>query len=68
MFKPGQSGNPGGRPKAVAEVVALARHICPDAIAKLNEIMLDPDTPPVAAVQAARELLDRGCGKARKPF
>ena len=38
-FKKGQSGNPGGRPKAVAEVKELARARTSDAIETLVSIM-----------------------------
>ena len=38
-FKPGQSGNPGGRPKGFAEVRELARHHTVAAIEKLVSIM-----------------------------
>ena len=63
-FKPGQSGNPGGRPKVVAEVQELARQHAPAAIAELGRLALKArnETTRVAAI---RELLDRGYGKPR---
>jgi hypothetical protein len=60
-FKPGQSGNPGGRPKEAAEVRELARRHGPDAIEKLAEWMRSKD--PRASVAAATAILDRGYGK-----
>lgn len=60
-WQPGQSGNPGGRPKENAEVKALARQHGPRAIAKLVELM-EGDNPQVARAAAA-DLLDRGYGK-----
>jgi Family of unknown function (DUF5681) len=38
-FKKGQSGNPGGRPKVVAEIRQLARERGPEAIAALVKVM-----------------------------
>jgi hypothetical protein len=62
-FEPGKSGNPGGRPKQIAEVRDLAREHTPDAIRILAKWMKQDDNPS-AAVAAAREMLDRGWGKA----
>jgi hypothetical protein len=63
-FKPGQSGNPGGRPAVSAEVRALARERTPEAMKVLTEIMKDAKAPAAARVAACRELLDRGYGRA----
>ena len=41
-FKKGQSGNPGGRPKVIAEVKELARAHTGDAIETLVSIMSNP--------------------------
>lgn len=62
-WRPGQSGNPGGRPKIVAEVVSLARQYAPEAIAKLVNLMR---SAPKAETRlaAALALLDRGFGRA----
>ena len=62
-FKKGQSGNPGGRPKVVAEVKELARAHTADAIQTLVSIMTNPKAAPAARVSAANALLDRGYGK-----
>jgi hypothetical protein len=62
-FKKGQSGNPGGRPKAVAEVQELARQHTTDAVETLVSIMTNPKSAPAARVSAANALLDRGYGK-----
>jgi hypothetical protein len=62
-FKKGQSGNPGGRPKVVAEVRELARAHTAEAIETLVSIMTDPKSAPAARVSAANALLDRGYGK-----
>lgn len=63
LWKPGQSGNPGGRPKVVAEVRELARAHTEDALATLASIMKNEDAPPAARVSAAAHILDRGYGK-----
>jgi hypothetical protein len=71
-FKPGVSGNPGGRPKKpqswerrriVADVKALAQECAPEAISTLKTIMLSTKMPPAARLGAATALLDRGYGK-----
>ena len=60
-FQPGQSGNPGGRPKEDIEVKALARTAGPEAVEKLVELMRGDDRR--TALAAAQALLDRGFGK-----
>ena len=59
----------GGRPKGVpnkatAEVKALAQQYTEDAIEALVSIMQGAKQPPAARVAAAKELLDRGHGRA----
>lgn len=58
-FVKGQSGNPGGRPKAALDVQELARAHTPDAIRAL----VDALNSPRERVSAAVALLDRGWGK-----
>jgi hypothetical protein len=71
-FKPGVSGNPGGRPKRpktieakriVADVKATAREMTPEALSTLRTVMNDPKAPPSARVGAATAVLDRGWGR-----
>ena len=61
--KGGPSPNPGGRPKAIAEVVELAREHTTNAIEKLVEIINNPKANAQARVKAIEVLLDRGYGR-----
>ena len=65
-FKKGQSGNPGGRPKEVAEVKALARAHTTTAIETLVKIAESDKATDAARVSACTALLDRGWGKPDK--
>jgi hypothetical protein len=65
-FKKGQSGNPGGRPKAEREVTELARDGSPRAIGRLIELVESED--PRAAIAAANAVLDRAYGKPTQPI
>jgi hypothetical protein len=62
-FPRGRSGNPGGRPKALADVQAYARQQTNTAIDVLASIMSDEKASPAARIAAANALLDRGYGK-----
>lgn len=63
-FRPGQSGNPGGRPKC-AHVSELARAQTDACIETLVKIRDNGRAPAAARIAAVKELLDRGYGKAR---
>lgn len=63
-FVKGQSGNPGGRPKAALDVQELARAHTPDAINALVAALANPRE----RVSAAVALLDRGWGKPTQPL
>ncbi len=65
-FQPGQSGNPGGRPKASARVRDAAREHTEAAIAVLVQIATAGESE-AARVAAANAILDRGYGKPSQP-
>ena len=60
-WKPGHSGNPGGRPNISAEIRNLAREHGPEAIERLVALMHSKNES--VAVRAAEALLDRGYGR-----
>lgn len=62
-WEKGQSGNPGGRPKALREVEEAARQHTVNAIATLAAVCGDEKQPGAARVSAANALLDRAWGK-----
>lgn len=61
-FKPGQSGNPSGRPKSDHRIQELARQHTPLALQTLADICANGEVES-ARVSAAIALLDRGWGK-----
>jgi hypothetical protein len=60
-YERGQSGNPGGRPKAAAVMTAEARRYCIKAIHALVLTMRTETGAP--RIAAANALLDRGFGR-----
>jgi hypothetical protein len=71
-FRPGVSGNPGGRPRRpdtiatrqiFVNVRAAARALTQEAIGTLAAVMRDGRAPPTARISAAVALLDRGHGR-----
>lgn len=58
-FKPGQSGNPSGRPKVDPEVRTLCEKFTPDAIRTLAEIMQNKQAQASARVTAATAILKK---------
>lgn len=62
-WKPGQSGNPGGRPKIDKEIRELAQTYSIQAVETLAAIMLNHDYDPRVRGFAANSILDRAVGK-----
>jgi len=62
-FQKGRSGNPGGRPREVAEVRDLARKYTPQAVQTLRKIMDEERAPAAARIAAAEALLNRAWGR-----
>ena len=60
-FRPGTSGNPGGRPKGYEEARALAQEHSEEALLRLVELMRGDD--PRVAKAACDAILDRAWGK-----
>ena len=66
-FKKGQSGNPGGRPRALVDLMHLARTHTDDAIRVLSELMHRANSESVR-LNAAEAILSRGWGRPVQAF
>lgn len=66
-FKPGESGNPSGRPKVDLNLRKLAREHTETALDALVEIVLSKRAAAAARVSAAQAILDRGWGRPVTP-
>jgi len=67
-FRPGQSGNPAGRP-STADVAALARRYTAEAVLGLVKcVRLNPAEHGAVVVRAAEALLARGYGAPKQDF
>ena len=64
QFKPGFSGNPGGRPKDEFKVAELARSYTVEAVEALVDLMRHSKDDRVRGT-ASQALLDRGWGNAK---
>lgn len=60
-FQPGQSGNPGGRPKDDPRLKAMAQARTEEAFAVVLQCLSDEDAR--IRLKAAEVILDRGFGK-----
>lgn len=65
QFKPGQSGNPGGR-RNTAKLEAACRELTDEAISVLREVMNNPRAKDVARITAATRVIEFGWGKAKE--
>src|ERR1700722_19411919 len=61
-FQKGKSGNPGGRPKALASVMHEARRYTPEALKTLVKLMRDAESETVR-LNASEALLSRAWGR-----
>ena len=64
QFKPGQSGNPNGRPKKVVDAERIAEESLEEAMRKLTKLMKSDNEK--VALAAAQTLIDRAMSKARQ--
>lgn len=62
-YKPGKSGNPGGRPKIDREIRELAQTYSIEAVKVLSGIMLNTEYTPRDRAYAANSILDRAVGR-----
>ena len=62
-FKPGISGNPGGRPKIAAELVALARENMTEALGVILAVMRNKKAGPALRMKAAELVIERAVGR-----
>jgi hypothetical protein len=67
-FKPGQSGNPGGRKKIPEDIKEAFQKLTPKAVEVLGKILNDKKSKPMEKIKAAEVVLDRALGKATQPI
>jgi hypothetical protein len=63
MFKPGQSGNPSGRPKGLLPIRTLCRRVTYELYEKALAMIRDDETPPAVKATLIATMWDRGWGR-----
>ena len=67
-FKPGQSGNPGGRPKMSEDVREMLKAATPKAVRLLVSVMDDDGQKTALRMDAAKTIIERVYGKPLQPI
>ena len=62
-FQPGQSGNPGGRPRQNPKIRELALENSVEALQTISELMKNKRCAPSTRLAACNSILDRAYGK-----
>lgn len=62
-WKPGQSGNPGGRARTPQELKEAFKALAPKAVAVLASLLKDEGTDPRLRLRAAEVVIERVMGK-----
>jgi len=68
QFKPGQSGNPGGKPKVLYDIMRAARKASPDAFRSIVAISKDPKASAAIRLKASEFIIERAFGRAQIPL
>ena len=68
LFKPGQSGNPSGRPKIPEQVKEMFKAATPTAADMLIKTINDLEAKPELRIECAKYVIDRVYGKATQPM
>lgn len=63
-WKPGQTGNPNGRPKKAQQIVDKAQDHAEEALKAMIDLLKSEDER--VKLQAAQAILDRGLGKPKQ--
>lgn len=67
-FRPGQSGNPGGRPKMSDDVREMLKAATPKAVKLLVSVMDDDGQKAALRMDAAKTIIERVYGKPLQPI
>ena len=67
-FVPGQSGNPGGKPRSdeSRRAIGLARELAPEAVERLWQLATDEKVNAATRKDCLVAILDRGLGRPRQ--